>query len=102
MAAIEKAIDVVLKDIRDKGITQEELDLNRDRVIAESTYLLDSQESLVRIFGTALATGQPVDSIMNQERDLAAVTVEDVAKAAKSVLDLRASVTGILLPADGS
>lgn len=101
MAAIEKAIDVVLKDIRDKGITQEELDLNRDRVIAESTYLLDSQESLVRIFGTALATGQSVDSILNLERDLASVTLEDVVRAAQSVFDLRASVTGILLPADG-
>lgn len=35
------------------------------------------------------------------ERDIATVTVEDVAKAAKQVLDLRASVTGLLLPESG-
>ena len=98
---IESAIDAVLNDLRDKGITQEELDRTRDRAIAEAAYLLDSQESLTRIFGTALATGQPVDDVLNWERDLATVTVQDVAAAARSVLDLRASVTGILLPADG-
>jgi zinc protease len=99
---IEKIIDEELALIRDKGISQDELNRTRDRSIAEATYVLDSQESLARIFGVALTTGQSIDDVMNWERDLATVTVEDVAKAAKSVLDLRASVTGLLLPANGS
>ncbi len=98
---LEKEVNAVLADIRDKGITQAELDQTRNRVIAEATYVLDSQESLARIFGVALATGQNLDDALNWERDIAAVTVEDVAKAAKQVLDLRASVTGLLLPESG-
>ncbi len=98
---LEREIDVVIADIRDKGITQDELDSTRDRVIAEATYVLDSQESIARIFGVALATGQDIADVNNWERDIATVTVEDVAKAAKQVLDLRASVTGILLPESG-
>jgi zinc protease len=101
IADVEKSVDEVLANIRDKGITQKELNITRDRVIAETTYLLDSQESLARIFGTALATGQKIDDVVNYESDLAAVTVEDIAKAAKSVLDPKASVTGVLLPANG-
>ncbi len=101
-AEIEKVIDEELALIRDKGISQEELDRTRDRSIAEAAYVLDSQESLARIFGVALTTGQSIGNVMNWERDLAAVTVEDVAKAARTVLDLRASVTGLLLPANGS
>jgi zinc protease len=98
---LEKEVDAVLADIRSNGISQGELDQTRDRVIAEATYVLDSQESLARIFGVALTTGQNVDDVMNWERDIATVTVEDVAKAAKQVLDLRASVTGLLLPEAG-
>ena len=94
----EKAVDEVLEAVAAKGITQEELDRSRNAVIASAVYLLDSQDKLARLFGTALATGQSVDDIKNWERDLAAVTVEDVNKAARAVLDKRASVTGILLP----
>ena len=101
IADIEKAVDEVLAEIRGKGITQEELNRARDRFIAEATYVLDSQEALANIFGTALVTGQTIEDVVNFESHLAAVTVTDVAKAAKSVLDLKASVTGVLLPATG-
>lgn len=94
----EKAVDVILNDVATKGITQEELDRSRNSVIASAVYLLDSQDALARMFGTALATGQSVDDIRNWERDLASVTVEDVNKAARQTLDAKASVTGILLP----
>lgn len=97
--AVEAAIDEILTDIRDKGVTQQELDRARDRSIADAVYLLDSQDALVRLFGTALTTGQTVPDVMNWEKDIAAVTPDDLRAAARSVLDLRASVTGVLLPA---
>ena len=99
--ALETEINAVLAEIRDKGITQAELDQTRDRQIAEATYLLDSQESLARLFGVALSTGQNLDGVLTWERDIAAVTLDDVAKAARRVLDPRASVTGLLLPESG-
>lgn len=95
---VEKAVDEVLADVAAKGVTAEELERSRNSVIAGATYLLDSQEALARIFGTALATGQTIDDIMNWERDMAQVTLEDVNKAARTAFEAKASVTGILLP----
>jgi zinc protease len=95
---VEKAIDAVLAELAAKGITAEELERSRNSVIAGATYLLDSQEALARVFGVSLTTGQTIDDIMNWERDIAAVTVDDVNKAARTAFEAKASVTGILLP----
>ena len=97
-AKLETAIDAVIAGILANGITQEELDTTRNHAIAQSIYLLDNQDSLARIFGTALVTGQSVRDVLDWDRNLAAVTRQDVFDAAKSVLDIRASVTGLLLP----
>ncbi|MBC8037664.1 MAG: insulinase family protein, partial [Rhizobiales bacterium] len=98
LAAIEDAIDAVIADVLTNGVTQAELDTSRNRTIAESIYLLDNQEALARIVGNALVTGQSVRDVLDWERNFAAVTVEDVAAAAKAVLDKKNSVTGLLLP----
>ena len=60
---VEKGVDAVLADLIAKGVTQEELDRSRNSVIASATYLLDSQESLARVFGVALATGQTIEDV---------------------------------------
>lgn len=95
---VETAIDAVLAELVEKGVTQEELDRSREASLAEAVYLLDSQDALARLFGVALATGQTLADVRNWENDLQAVTVADVNAAARSVFDRRASVTGILLP----
>jgi zinc protease len=95
---VEKGVDAVLADLMEKGVTQEELDRSRNSVIASATYLLDSQEALARLFGVALTTGQTIDDVMNWERDIAQVTVDDVNRAARAAFDAKASVTGVLLP----
>lgn len=100
LAAIEDAIDAVIADIMKNGVTREELDAARNRVIAESIYLLDDQDTLARIIGAALVTGQSVQDVLDWDRNVASVTAEDVGQAAKAVLDRKRSVTGLLLPAD--
>jgi len=95
---VEKAVDAVLSDVVTKGVTQDELDRSRNSMIASATYLLDSQDQLARIFGVALTTGQSVDDVLNWEKDISQVTLEDVNKAARTAFERRASVTGILLP----
>lgn len=95
---VEKAVDAILDDLARNGITEEELNRTKSRVVATAVYQVDSQESLANMFGAALATGQTVDDVLNWDKDIANVTVADVAKAAASVLDRRASVTGVLLP----
>ncbi len=98
LAVIEDAIDSVIAELMANGVTQAELDTTRNRVIAESIYLLDNQEALSRIIGAALVTGQSVQDVLDWDRNIAAVTVADVAMAAKAVLDRKNSVTGQLLP----
>jgi zinc protease len=96
--AVEKEVDSILDEVASKGVTQEELDRSRNNMIASAVYLLDSQDKLARMFGVALATGQSIDDVLNWDKDLATVTVDDVNKAARALLDRRASVTGVLLP----
>jgi zinc protease len=99
---VEKEVDAILADVAAKGVTQEELDSSRNNLIASSVYMLDSQDKLARVFGVSLATGQTIDDVLNWDKDLATVTVEDVNKAARTILDRRASVTGVLLPQEKS
>lgn len=102
LAAVEAEVDSILTDVATRGVTQEELDRSRNSLIASSVYLLDSQDKLARMFGVSLATGQTIADVLNWDKDLATVTVEDVNKAARSILDRRASVTGVLLPEEKS
>lgn len=95
---VETAVDAILDDVAAKGVTQEELDRSRNSMIASAVYLLDSQDKLARLFGVALATGQTIDDVRNWDKDLAMVTVDDVNQAARTILDRKASVTGVLLP----
>ena len=99
---VEKEVDAILADVAAHGVTQEELDRSRNKMIASAVYLLDSQDKLARLFGVSLATGQTIDDVLNWDKDLATVTVEDVNKAARTVLNRRASVTGVLLPEEKS
>ena len=94
----EKEVDAILSDVATKGVTQAELDRSRNNMIASAVYVLDSQDKLARLFGVALATGQTIDDVKNWDRDLSLVTVDDVNKAARTILDRKASVTGVLLP----
>ena len=95
-------MEAIIEDVATKGITQEELDRSRNNMIASAVYLLDSQDKLARIFGVSLATGQTIDDVLNWEKDLGTVTVDDVNKAARLLLDGKASVTGLLLPEEKS
>lgn len=99
---MEKAMEAILEEVAARGITQEELDSTRNKMLASSVYLLDSQDKLARIFGTSLATGQTVEDVLNWDKDLATVTVDDVNKAARLLLERKASVTGVLLPEEKS
>ena len=98
--AVEKEVDAILNDVATKGVTQEELDRSRNSTIASALYLLDSQDKLARLFGVALATGQTIDDVKNWDKNLATVTVDDVNKAARTILNRNASVTGVLLPGE--
>ena len=95
--SLEKHIDAIIVEVLANGITQAELDRARKVMQAETVYLLDSQSSLARVFGRALVVGRSVNDILTWDERLNSVTIDDVKKAAASVLQIRRSVTGFLL-----
>ena len=95
---VESEFDAVLADVIADGVTQEELERARSRLIASTVYALDSQGQLARMFGVALTNGRTVEDVVNWTDRIEAVTGEDVQAAAREVLAIERSVTGILLP----
>jgi zinc protease len=98
LRAVEEAIDRVLEDLRDNGVTEAELDRAKSQFIAEFVYESDSQQTLARRYGAGLALGLTVAQIDSWPTAIAKVTTADVKRVAAKYLDVRASVTGTLVP----
>jgi zinc protease len=96
---VEAAIDVVVADIREHGVTADELNLAKNRLIADTVYAQDNQAMLARQYGAALSTGETVEMVRHWPEDIRALSAEAVRDAARTWLDSRASVTGYLVRA---
>jgi zinc protease len=96
---VEAAVDQILTDVLKNGVTDAELKRVKTKAEAEQIYALDDQGQLARMAGVGLATGLSIDTIFDRNNEMAQVTADDIAKAAAKVIDIRRSVTGILLPA---
>jgi zinc protease len=94
---VETAIDGVLADVIDHGITADELDRAKTRLIADAVYAQDNQATLARWYGSALATGETVDMVRTWPDRIRGVTADAVQQAARTWLDRRRSVTGYLV-----
>jgi zinc protease len=94
---VEAAIDAVLADVIEHGVTADELDLAKNRLIADAVYAQDNQATLARWYGAALATGQTVEMVRDWSDGIRAVTGEAVREAARTWLNRKASVTGYLV-----
>jgi zinc protease len=97
----ESLIDAVLAEVRDKGVTDEELERGKKVYIAEHIQESDSQSALARRYGWAMTTGQTIKDVEEWPDRIAKVTTADLQKVAAKYLDIRRSVTGHLLPGDG-
>ena len=95
---VEAAIDGVLAELRDKGVTEAELERAKTAYLADYIYESDNQATLARRYGWGLVIGRTVADIDAWPERIAKVTLGDVKKAAVTYLDLRRSVTGTLLP----
>jgi len=94
---IETAIDTIIADVSEHGITADELALAKNRLIADAVYAQDNQATLARWYGAALATGETVDMVRNWPEEIRAVTADAVRDAARAWCNRRASVTGYLV-----
>src|ERR1700756_4850619 len=94
---LEDAIDGVIAEVIDKGMTSEEVERAKNRMIAAYVYAQDNQASLARLYGAALSTGSSVEEVQTRPDRIRAVTAEAVNAAARHWLDSRRSVTGYLV-----
>jgi zinc protease len=94
---LEEAIDAVLAGVIAEGVTAEELERSKNRLIAEATYAQDNQASLARWYGASLTTGLTVEQVRTWPDRIRNVTADSVRDAARRWLDKRRSVTGYLV-----
>ena len=94
---VEVAFDAVLAEVAEKGISADELELAKNRLIADAVYAQDNQATLARWYGAGLATGETVETIRQWPDAIRGVTADAVREAARSWLKARASVTGYLV-----
>jgi zinc protease len=97
LAQLEAEIDAVIAQLIDKGVTAEELDRAKSRLIADAIYAQDNQASMARWYGAALMTGATVDDVRLWPSRIRAVTAEAVQDVAREWLVKRRSVTGYLI-----
>jgi zinc protease len=101
IAAVEIAMDIEIERLLADGVTADEVERVKTRMVREAIYARESLSTAARIFGAALSTGYSVDDVEAWPDRIAAVTAEQVNAAARAVLVPETSVTGLLLPADG-
>jgi zinc protease len=97
LAQLEDAIDTVMAEVGQNGVTADELARAKTRLIADAVYAQDSQGTLARWYGAALTTGGTIEQVQGWPDRLKAVTAEQVRDAARHWLDKRRSVTGYLV-----
>jgi zinc protease len=97
LAQLEDAVDSVIAEVIEKGVSADELDRSKNRMIADAVYAQDNQGTLARWYGAALTTGSSVKDVETWPDRIRAVTAEQVQDAARRWFDKRRSVTGYLV-----
>jgi zinc protease len=94
---LESEADAVIAEVIAHGVSAEELERSKSRMIADAVYAQDNQMSLARWYGNALMAGATVNDVRRWPDRIRAVTAEAVQDAARQWLDKRRSVTGFLI-----
>lgn len=95
---LEREIDEVLAQFIKEGPSEEELEQAKASLIASYVYSADNQAGLAQRYGSNLAIGRSISDIEEWPDRLGRVTAADVKKVAAKYLDLKASVTGFIIP----
>ena len=98
VADLEAAIDAQLHRLIADGVDADEVRRAEERMQAAATYAHDSLAGPANIVGAARAIGQSLDEVAAWPERIGAVTPAEIDAAARAVLTLRNSATGILLP----
>jgi zinc protease len=101
LADLEKAVDAEIAKVVADGVTQDELDRAKQKLLDSAVFARDSLSAGARVLGQSLAVGLTVDQVESWPDRISAVTVDQVNDAAKRVFNDKQSVTGWLMPPEG-
>lgn len=96
---LEKHIDDTVADFIARGVDEADFRRASTRLVADMIYAQDSQATLARVYGSALAIGESIADVQQWPGRIAAVTPDQVMHAARTWLTARTAVTGRLEPA---
>jgi zinc protease len=102
IAALESAIEAVLRETLARGFGDAEVEQAKTRLADSAILARDSAQAGARAFGAAFATGRDVAYVESWPSRLAAVTTAQVNAALRAILGSEAHVTSVLLPKPGS
>ncbi len=102
LSQLEAAIDAVIDDVITKGVTAQEVERSKNRLLADAIFAQDNQSTMARWYGVALTTGSTVEQVKSWPDRIRKVTAEQVQAAARAWLDKRRSVTGHLIKTEAS
>jgi zinc protease len=98
LATLEKHIDAVIADLAANGASAADLASARTNIDIQQAFNDDSQFQRARRIGEALAHGRSLSDLDASRHRMMAVDTEDLKSVARRYVDLRRSVTGLLLP----
>jgi zinc protease len=96
LEALEAAVDEAVRRLATNALDADSIERAKTRLVAETIYASDSQSSLARIFGSALAIGETIDEVRRWPAEIEAVVRDELVAAAEAFLVPRRSVTGFL------
>jgi zinc protease len=99
---IEQAIDAEIARLLKDGVTDQEVEDAKRRMEIAAVKSRDSLNGAAQFVATRIATGSSLADIQAYPDRIKQVTAADVLAAAKAVLVLNKSATGLLLPKPGA
>lgn len=99
LAELEAAFDAEIAILMADGVTDDEVDAAKRRLVAQAVFARDSLAGPARIVGGTLAIGQTVEDLEAWPERIKAVTRAEVDAAIKALFRPNFSATGLLLPA---
>jgi len=96
---LEEEVDRVLRRVPSEALEPEAIERAKTRLVAETVYSSDSQSSLARIYGSALAIGESIEEVRRWPSDIEGVTKARLVAVAERYLSPSRSVTGYLTKA---
>ena len=97
LEAVEEAMEAVLREVVEGGVTEEEIKRAKDGMLAEVVYARNSLSTGARVLGEALAIGLSIEDVEEWPERIQSVTKTQIDKVAREVLSGDSAVTALLL-----